>query len=108
MKKDYELTGDHLLAGQKELITSELVLSTGTVTRGDIVDKTGAIIKSGGEVFGIVCRDADATKGETKTTVYVEGELDIENVNFGTLDKEEARKLCAVKNIYLRAEGGRK
>ena len=49
MKKDYELTGDHLLAGQKELITSELVLSTGTVTRGDIVDKTGAIIKSGGE-----------------------------------------------------------
>ena len=108
MKKDYELTGDHLLAGQKELITSELVLSTGTVTRGDIVDETGAIIKSGGEVFGIVCRDADATEGETKTTVYVEGEFDIENVNFGTLDKEEATKLCAVKNIYLRAEGGRK
>ena len=108
MKKDYELTGDHLLAGQKELITSELVLSTGTVTRGDIVDKTGAIIKSGGEVFGIVCRDADATEGKTKTTVYVEGEFDIENVNFGTLDKKEATKLCAVKNIYLRAEGGRK
>ena len=108
MKKDYELTGDHLLAGQKELITSELVLATGTVVRGDIVDETGAIITSGGEVYGVVCRDADATEGETKTTVYVEGEFDIENVNFGTLDKKEATKLCAVKNIYLRAEGGRK
>ena len=108
MKKDYELFEDGLLAGQKELITSELVLATGTVVRGDVVDETGALITTGAEVFGIVCRDADATDGETKTTVYVEGEFDIEKVNFGTLDKEEATKLCAARNIYLRAEGGRR
>ena len=108
MKKDYEVIGDSLLAGQKELITSELVLATGTVVRGDVVDYKGVIITNTSEVFGIVCRDADATEGETKTTVYVEGEFNIENVNFGTLDEKKATKLCAVKNIYLRTEGGRK
>ena len=108
MKKDYEVVGDGLLAGQKELVTSELVLSTGKVTRGDIVDSTGVIITATTEVFGVVCRDADATGGAVKTTVYVEGEFNIENVNFGTLDKEKATKLCAVKNIYLRPEGGKK
>ena len=90
------------------MITSELVLATGTVVRGDIVDKTGAIITSGGEVYGVVCRDADATKGETKTTVYAEGEFNIEKVKFGSVTKTKVIELCAVKNIYLRTEGGKK
>jgi len=70
MKMDYTLEGDHLIVGNKELITSELKLATGKVKRGDIVDLTGAIITDTGKVFGIVAQDADATAGATKTVVF--------------------------------------
>lgn len=84
MKMDYVLEGDHLIVGNKELITVELKLSTGKVKRGDIVDKTGAIITDTGKVFGVVAQDTDATKGATKTVVYTEGEFNIDKVNFGS------------------------
>ena len=35
MKMDYVLEGDHLIVGNKELITAELKLSTGKVKRGE-------------------------------------------------------------------------
>ena len=108
MKKEYELTGDDLIVGNKELITAEIKLASGKVKRGDIVDKTGEIITDTGKVFGVVAQDADATSLATKTTVYVEGEFNIEKVNFGSATKEKVIELCTDRNIYLRTEGGKK
>lgn len=107
MKMDYTLEGDHLIVGNKELITSELKLATGKVKRGDIVDLTGAIITDTGKVFGIVAQDADATAGATKTVVFVEGEFNIEKVNYGTATKNKVIELCADRNIYLKTIGGK-
>ena len=107
MKMDYTLNPDHLIVGNKELVTVELKLSTGKVKRGDIVDKTGAIITDTGTVFGIVVQDADATGGATKTVVYAEGEFNIEKVNYGSATKDKVIGLCADRNIYLRNLGGK-
>ncbi len=107
MKMDYVLESDHLIVGNKELITEELKLETGKVKRGDIVDKTGAIITDTGKVFGIVVQDADATNGAIKTVVYTEGEFNIEKVNFGSATKDKVVELCMDRNIYLRNLGGK-
>lgn len=107
MKMDYVLEGDHLIVGNKELITANLNLATGKVKRGDIVDKTGAIITDTGKVFGIVVKDADATNGATRTVVYTEGEFNIEKVNFGSATKDKVIELCIDRNIYLRNLGGK-
>nr|DAX29758.1 MAG TPA: Head decoration protein, Viral protein.95A [Caudoviricetes sp.] len=108
MKYDYTNEPDHLIIGKKELVVAELVLQVGkTVKRGDIVDKDGAIITDTGKVFGIVTRAADATGAPTKTTVFTEGEFNIEKVNFGTATKEKVIELCGDKNIYLRTLGGK-
>ena len=107
MKMDYVLEGDHLIVGNKELVTVELKLSAGKVKRGDIVDKTGAIITDTGKVFGVVVQDADAAKGATKTVVYTEGEFNIDKVNFGSATKDKVVELCADRNIYLRNLGGK-
>ena len=90
MKYDYTNESDHLIVGKKELVVAELILQVGkTVKRGDIVDKDGAIITDTGKVFGIVTRAADAIGAPTKTTVYTEGEFNIEKVNCGTATKEK-------------------
>ena len=103
MKYDYTNEPDHLIVGKKEL-----VLQVGkTVKRGDIVDKDGAIITDNGKVFGIVTRAADAIGAPTKTTVYTEGEFNIEKLNFGTATKEKVIELCSDRNIYLRTVGGK-
>lgn len=108
MKYDYTNESDHLIVGKKELVIAELILQVGkTVKRGDIVDKDGAIITDTGKVFGIVTRAADATGAPTKTTVYTEGEFNIEKVNFGTATKEKVIELCSDRNIYLRTLGGK-
>lgn len=107
MKYDYTNETDHLIVGKKGLVVEELVLQAGkTVKRGDIVDKDGAIITDSGKVFGVVTREADATGGATKTTVYTEGEFNIEKVNFGTATEEKVIELCRDRNIYLRTIGG--
>jgi hypothetical protein len=108
MKYDYTNEPDHLIIGKKELVIAELVLQVGkTVKRGDIVDKDGAIITDTGKVFGIVTRAADATGAPTKTTVYTEGEFNIEKVNFGTATEKKVIELCSDRNIYLRTLGGK-
>lgn len=108
MKYDYTNEPDHLIIGKKELVVAELVLQVGkTVKRGDIVDKDGAIITDTGKGFGIVTRAADATGAPTKTTVFTEGEFNIEKVNFGTATKEKVIELCGDRNIYLRTLGGK-
>ena len=108
MKYDYTNEPDHLIIGKKELVVAELVLQVGkTVKRGDIVDKDGAIITDTGKVFGIVTRAADAIGAPTKTTVYTEGEFNIEKLNFGTATKEKVIELCSDRNIYLRTVGGK-
>ncbi|WP_314338924.1 hypothetical protein [Leptotrichia wadei] len=108
MKYDYTNEPDHLIVGKKELVLAELVLQVGkTVKRGDIVDKDGAIITDTGKVFGIVTRAADAIGAPTKTTVYTEGEFNIEKLNFGTATKEKVIELCSDRNIYLRTVGGK-
>lgn len=107
MKMDYTLSPDHLIVGNKDLVTVELKLTSGKVKRGDIVDKTGAIITDNGKVFGIVVQDADATGGATKTVVYTEGEFNIEKVNYGTATKEKVIELCIDRNIYLKNLGGK-
>jgi len=108
MKYDYTNEPDHLIVGKKELVVTELTLQVGkTVKRGDVVDKDGAIITDTGKVFGIVARDANATGALTKTTVYTEGEFNIEKVNFGTATKEKVIELCGDRNIYLRTLGGK-
>nr|DAN83788.1 MAG TPA: Head decoration protein, Viral protein.95A [Caudoviricetes sp.] len=108
MKYDYTNESDYLIVGKKELVIAELVLQVGkTVKRGDIVDKDGAIITDTGKVFGIVTRAADATGAPTKTTVYTEGEFNIEKVNFGTATEKKVIELCSDRNIYLRTLGGK-
>ena len=108
MTYDYTNESDYLIVGKMELVIAELVLQVGkTVKRGDIVDKDGAIITDTGKVFGIVTRAADATGAPTKTTVYTEGEFNIEKVNFGTATKEKIIELCSDRNIYLRTLGGK-
>ena len=104
MKYDYTNESDHLIVGKKELVVAELILQVGkTVKRGDI----GTIITDTGKVFGIVTRAADATGAPTKTTVYTEGEFNIEKVNFGTATKDKVIELCRNRNIYLRTLGGK-
>ena len=108
MKYDYTNEPDHLIIGKKDLVVAELILQVGkTVKRGDIVDKDGAIITDTGKVFGIVTRAADAIGAPTKTTVYTEGEFNIEKLNFGTATKEKVIELCSDRNIYLRTVGGK-
>ena len=108
MKYDYTNEPDHLIVGKKELVVTELTLQVGkTVKRGDVVDKDGAIITDTGKVFGIVVRDANATGSPTKTTVYTEGEFNIEKVNFGTATEKKVIELCSDRNIYLRTLGGK-
>ena len=109
MKKDYELSPDHLIAGEKHLITEELIVAAGKlVKRGDVVSLDAKIITDSTVVFGIVAEDADGTTAATKTVVYTEGEFNIESVNFGTATKEKVIALCRDRNIYLRTEGGKK
>lgn len=108
MKYDYTNEPDHLIVGKKELVVTELTLQVGkTVKRGDVVDKDGAIITDTGKVFGIIARDANATGAPTKTTVYTEGEFNIEKVNFGTATEKKVIELCSDRNIYLRTLGGK-
>lgn len=108
MKYDYTNEPDHLIVGKKELVVTELTLQVGkTVKRGDVVDKDGAIITDTGKVFGIVARDANAIGAPTKTTVYTEGEFNIEKVNFGTATEKKVIELCSDRNIYLRTLGGK-
>lgn len=108
MRKDYELNPDHLIAGEKHLITEELIVPVGSVvTRGDIVSLDAEIITDSTKVFGVVAEDADGTLAETKTAVYVEGEFNIEAVNFGTATKAKVIELCRDRNIYLKELGGK-
>lgn len=108
MQKDYELKPDHLIAGEKHLITEELVVPVGSVVkRGDIVSLDAAIITDSTVVFGIVSEDADGAAAETKTVVYTEGEFNIEAVNFGVATRDKVIELCRDRNIYLRELGGK-
>ena len=107
MKMDYVLEGDHLIVGNKDLVTLELIIKSGKVERGDIVDQTGAIITDKGKVFGIVAKKADATNGAKKTVVYAEGEKKKKKVKFGSVTKTKVIELCADRNIYLRNLGGK-
>lgn len=108
MKMDYTLTPDNLIAGKKEIITIELIVPVGKkVKRGDIVDKTASIITNTGTVYGIVAESVDGTLAETKTAVFVEGEFNIESVNYGTATKSTVIELCKNQNIYLKNEGGK-
>ena len=108
MQKDYELSPDHLIAGEKHLITEELTVVAGKVVkRGDIVSLDSEIITDSTIVFGIVAEDADGTTVATKTVVYTEGEFNIDAVNFGTATKEKVIELCRDRNIYLRELGGK-
>ena len=108
MKYDYTNEPDHLIIGKKELVVAELVLQVGkTVKRGDIVEKDRAIITDTRKVIGNVTRAAEATGAPTKTTVFTEGEFNIEKVNFGTATKEKVIELCGDRNIYLRTLGGK-
>lgn len=108
MKMDYTLSPDHLELGETTVVKEELVLKTGKVKRGDIVDKNGTLITDNGKVYGIVIEDADATTAETKTVVFVEGTFNINNVNYGSATKEKVVELCMDRNIYLKDLGGRK
>lgn len=108
MQKDYELSPDHLIAGEKHLITEELTVAAGKVVkRGDIVSLDAEIITDSTIVFGIVAEDADGAGVGTKTVVYTEGEFNIDAVNFGTATKEKVIELCRDRNIYLRELGGK-
>lgn len=109
MKKDYELEPSHLILGQKNLVTYGLEIASGNkVKRGDIIDENGTIITDSGKVFGIATEDVDASSGAKRTVAYVEGEFNIEKVNFGSADRETVIKLCLDRNIYLRNIGGNK
>lgn len=108
MKKDYELASDHLIVGEKQLITEELNVPLGTILkRGDIVSLDAKIITDSTVVFGVVADNVDGTIGATKTVVYTEGEFNIEAVNFGTATKDKVIDLCRDRNIYLRELGGK-
>lgn len=108
MRKDYELSSDHLIVGEKQLITEELVVPSGTIVqRGDVVSSNASIITDTTVVFGIVANNADGTTGATKTVVYTEGEFNIEEVNYGSATKEKVIDLCRDRNIYLRELGGK-
>ena len=109
MQKDYELSPDHLIAGEKHLITEELTVAAGKVVkRGDVVSSNASIITDTTVVFGIVANNADGTTGATKTVVYTEGEFNIGAVNYGSATKEKVIDLCRDRNIYLRELGGKK
>jgi len=105
---------DNLFGGsQKKPVQSPAVVAIGqSWSRGTLVGLLTGTLKwqtcdfdavSNFSDFGIAAEAVDSTEGETKTTVFVEGEFNQENVLIGYGDDADDWRLkLADHGIYLR------
>ena len=95
------LVRDQLLAQNQEInvVVDKLKIPQGgKLARGTLVTSGGVAVGEGGEPYGIIAEEVDASAGEKEAVVYLTGEFNIaavkagEGVDVGTL-KVAARKV---------------
>ena len=68
-------TPDNLLAGDFPRITAWLTIPSGVLKRGTVVESDGAVMETGGDPFGVLSEDVDASGGPVEAVVYLSGEF---------------------------------
>jgi len=68
-------TPDNLLAGDFPRVTALLTIPQGSLKRGTVVTNVGVAMPTGGDPFGVLAEDADASGGVVQAPVYLSGEF---------------------------------
>lgn len=101
------LVREQLLAQNQEInvVTDKLTIPQGTklLTRGTLVTSGGVAVGEGGEPYGVIAADVDATEGEKEAVVYLTGEFNIAAVKAGEGVDVATLKVAARKvGIFLK------
>jgi hypothetical protein len=68
-------TPDNLLAGDFPRVTGWLGIPSGSLKRGTVVTSAGAAMATGGEPYGVLAEDVNASGGAVQAPVYLTGEF---------------------------------
>ena len=90
-------TPDNLIAGDFPRVTGWVTIPSGSLKRGTIVTSAGAAMASGGDPFGVLTDDVDASNGAAPGSVYLTGEFASRHLilsgGAGTLTAADVAKL---------------
>ena len=68
-------TSDNLIAGDFPRVTGWKQIPSGSLKRGTVITDSGAAMASGGNPYGVLSDDVDATNGAVPGSVYLTGEF---------------------------------
>jgi len=98
-------TPDNLLAGNFPTVMGYLQIPDSTLKRGTVITSDGEAMETGGEPYGVLAEDADASESAVMAPVYLTGEFTKRHLILADDAELASEDIAALRAISIFVKG---